>query len=231
MDNAVLAGLAGSGFKGLAMYTEVLQDAAIALVKQGVIAEASTTAISLSTAGQRDLFENIDWYKKHLVVRPQDVINNPEVIQSLGSIAMNTAIEVDIYGNVNSSHITDSRLMNGIGGSCDFSRNSRITIFMTTSTARDGAISAVVPMVSHVDNTEHDVHVIVTEHGYADLRGKCPRDRAELIIKNCCHPTYRPALHAYYEEAKRTAPGMHTPHVLSKALSWHQRFLETGSMK
>ena len=229
--NAVLAGLADGGFSGLTMYTEVLQDAALALVKQGVIENASTTAISLSTAGQRDLFENIDWYKNHLVVRPQDVSNNPEVIQRLGSIAMNTAIEVDIYGNVNSSHITGSRLMNGIGGSCDFSRNSRITIFMTPSTAKDGNISAVVPMVSHVDSTEHDVHVIVTEHGYADLRGKCPQDRAELIIENCCDPIYRPALRAYYEEAKRTAPGQHTPHVLGKAFSWHQKFLETGSMK
>ena len=229
--NAVLAGLEESGFHGLSMYTEVLQDAALNLVKKGILSCASTTGLSLSDAGQKDLFDNLDWYKERIVVRPQDLSNNAEIIQRLGTIAMNTAIEFDIYGNVNSSHITGSKLMNGIGGSCDFSRNSRITIFMAPSTTKNGAISTVVPMVSHVDSTEHDVQIVVTEHGYADLRGKCPVDRAELIIENCCDPAYRPALRAYFEEAKRTAPGQQTPHVLSKAFSWHCRFLENGSMK
>jgi succinyl-CoA:acetate CoA-transferase len=229
--NAVLAGLETSGFRGLNMYTEVLQDAALFLVKKGVLSTASTTALSLSEGGEDELFSNIDWYKERLIVRPQDITNNPEIIQRLGLIAMNTAMEIDIYGNVNSTHISGSKLMNGIGGSCDFSRNSRITIFMTPSTAKGGTISAIVPMVTHTDSTEHDVHVVVTEHGYADLRGKCPRDRAELIIENCCDPSYRPALREYYESAKKSAPGMHTPHDIREAFSWHIRCLETGTMQ
>ena len=85
-------------------------------------------------------------------------------------------------------------------------------------------------MVSHVDHTEHDVDVIVTEYGVADLRWKTPRQRAELIIENCAHPDYRPMLRAYFEEACDTVGG-HTPHMMDKALSWHERYLRTGSMK
>lgn len=144
---------------------------------------------------------------------------------------MNTAIEADIYGNVNSTHIMGTSMMNGIGGSGDFARNGGLSIFMTPSTAKGGAISSIVPMVSHVDHTEHDVQIIVTECGIADLRGKSPRERAELVIENCCHPDYRPALRDYYERAKAVAKGQHTPHDLNTALSWHQRYLDTGSMK
>ena len=62
-------------------------------------------------------------------------------------------------------------MMNGIGGSGDFARNARLAIFVTKSVAKGGDISSIVPFVSHVDHTEHDVDVIVTEQGYADLRG------------------------------------------------------------
>ena len=64
---------------------------------------------------------------------------------------------------------------NGIGGSGDFARSSAYTIFSCPSIAKGGAISSVVPMVSHTDHTEHDVHVIITEQGVADLRGLSPR--------------------------------------------------------
>ena len=231
--NAVLAGLASSGFKNLSFYSEVIQDSALSLIKQGVLDSCSGTSITPSPEGLVDFVENIEFYKKHIVLRPQEISNNPEVARRLGVIAMNTAIEADIYGNVNSTHIMGTRMMNGIGGSGDFARSSFMSIFMTASTAKGGEISSIVPMVSHVDHTEHDVRFIITEQGVADLRYLCPRERALTIINNCSHPDFRPMLLDYYERACKETPAgkAQTPHILSEALSWHDRFNKTGTMK
>jgi succinyl-CoA:acetate CoA-transferase len=164
------------------------------------------------------------------VLRPQEISNHPELVRRLGVLAMNGAIEADIYGNVNSTHLMGSRIQNGIGGSGDFARNAYISFFVTPSTAKGGAISSIVPMVSHVDHTEHDVNVIVTEQGLADLRGLAPRRRARLMIDNCAHPDYRPLLEDYFDRALSGAFGQQSPHLLQEALSWHARYVETGSM-
>ena len=86
-------------------------------------------------------------------------------------------------------------------------------------------------MVSHVDQTEHDVQIVITEQGIADLRWKTPCERAELLIENCAHPDYRAQLREYLAHARAVSPGKHTPHDLNQALSWHQRYLDTGTMK
>ena len=226
--NAVLAGLGDSGFSGLRMYTEVVQDSALKLIWDGKMVGASTTAISLSKKNQELFYDNIDFFRERIVIRPQEIANNPEIVRRLGLISMNTPIECDLYGNVNSTHIMGTKMMNGIGGSGDFARNAGLTIFATASVAKDGAISCIVPMCSHVDHTEHDVQVIVTEQGLADLRWKSPRQRAELIIDRCAHPQYRPLLREYLEEASKQ--GGHTHHDLKQALSWHTRYLDTGTM-
>ena len=231
VGNAVLQSLTAGGFRGLSMYTEVMQDAALKLLEQGVFSHISASAVSLERESRKRFYENLEEYREKIILRPQEISNHPEVIRRLGVIAMNTAIELDIYGNVNSTHIMGSKIMNGIGGSGDFTRNARLNLFATESVAAGGQISCIVPMVSHVDHTEHDVHVIVTEQGVADLRWKTPCERAELLIENCAHPDYRPMLREYFEHARRTAVGKHTPHDLRQALSWHQRFLDTGSMK
>ena len=231
VGNAVFSGLKTAGFSNLTMYTEVVQDSSLELIKEGVIDMASTTSLSLSEAGLKELYEHLDYYKEHIVIRPQDISNHPEPIRRLGVIAINTAAEIDIYGNVNSTHATGSSIINGIGGSGDFSRNARISIFMTPSTGKNGALSRIVPMVTHVDNCEHDVNVVVTEYGIADLRGRCPRERVKLIIENCAHPDYRPVLLAYYERACRNASGLQTPHDLATCFDMHRRYMETGSMK
>jgi succinyl-CoA:acetate CoA-transferase len=228
--NAVLYGLIDSDFENLTCYTEVLQDSMLDLLKSGKLTDISTTAISLSPEEIEKFEQEIDSYKDHIILRPQEITNNPEVIRRLGVIAMNTAIEIDIYGNVNSTHIAGSRMMNGIGGSGDFARNGSISIFSTPSCAKGGVISSVVPFVSHVDHTEHDVMVVVTEQGYADLRGLSPKERAVKIINNCAHPSYRDKLMDYFQRACKQSAS-HTPHILSEAFSWHSRFLETGSMK
>lgn len=209
--NAVLSGLNQGPFENLTAYTEVLQDGMLEMVKSGKLVMASATALSLSTAGMQDFLHNLEYYRERIVLRPQEISNHPEVIRRLGIIAMN-----------------------GIGGSGDFARNGYLSMFMTPSTAKDGAISCIVPMASHVDHTEHDVQIIVTEQGLADLRGLSPRQRAQQVIERCAHPSFRPALHDYVARAGAAARqgqgGLHTPHLLDEALSWHSRYQRTGRM-
>ncbi|WP_096704869.1 acetyl-CoA hydrolase/transferase family protein [Magnetospirillum sp. 15-1] len=232
--NAVLSGLNQGPFDNLTGYTEVLQDGMLEMLKSGKLAMASATALSLSPAGMKEFLGNLDFYRQRIVLRPQEISNHPEVIRRLGIIAMNGMIEADIYGNVNSTHIMGTRIMNGIGGSGDFARNAYLSIFMTPSTAKDGAISCIVPMASHVDHTEHDVQILVTERGLADLRGLAPRQRSREVIGRCAHPDYQAALLDYVARAEQAARaghgGLHTPHILDEALSWHSRFERQGRM-
>ena len=173
--------------------------------------------------------KDIERYKQKIILRPIDIVNAPEVIERLGVIALNTAIEMDIYGHINSTHIGGTRIMAGVAGSIEFARNGYLSIFMAPSIARGGNISTIVPMVSHVDHTEHEVSVMVTEQGLADLRGLDPRERAIEIIEKCAHPDYRPLLWDYFHEAE--AKGGHEPHILSKAFDFHLRLMEKGTMK
>jgi succinyl-CoA:acetate CoA-transferase len=229
--NAVLAGLDESPFRDLVAFTEVIQDGMLDLLDSGTLRFASATSFGLSSDGVQRFMEQIDRYKGRILLRSEDISNHPELVRRLGVIAMNGMIEADIYGNVNSTHVMGSAVMNGIGGSGDFARNAFVNFFMSPSTAKGGAVSAIVPMASHVDHTEHDVHVLVTEQGLADLRGVSPRARATRIIERCAHPEYRDALTDYVERADRARPAArHTPHLLGEALSWHQRYLDTGHM-
>ena len=122
--------------------------------------------------------DNLQFFRQRIVLRPQEISNNPEVVRRLGIISINTAIEVDLFGNVNSTHVMGRQMMNGIGGSGDFTRNAYLSIFTCPSTAKGGKISTIVPLVSHMDHSEHSVQIVVTEQGVADLRGKDPHERA-----------------------------------------------------
>ena len=229
--NAVIAGLGGAEFENLTVYTEVIQEGLFDLIDAGKLNFASGTSITLSPSGLNRFYTNLDQYRKKILLRPQDISNSPEVIRRLGVIAMNTAIEFDIYGNVNSTHILGSNIMNGIGGSGDFARNAYLTFFFTNSVAKDGDISSIVPMCSHIDHTEHDVDVFITERGIADVRGLSPKERARVIIERCAHPDYQPMLLDYLERAEKYTNYAHTPQLLDEALSWHSRFLNSNSMK
>ncbi|RLL42743.1 acetyl-CoA hydrolase/transferase family protein [Oceanobacillus piezotolerans] len=227
--NAVLHGMIQSDFKDLVVYSEVLQDAVFDLMDAGKVNFASACSLTLSEEKMKQVFGDFEKYKDRLILRPQEISNHPEIIRRLGLISINTALEFDIYGNVNSTHVSGTKMMNGIGGSGDFARNARLGIFVTKSIAKGGDISSIVPFVSHIDHTEHDVDVVVTEQGYADLRGLAPRERVPLIIENCAHPMYREQLWDYYNEALER--GGQTPHVLEKAFSWHTNFKEKGTMR
>ncbi|UZR95403.1 succinate CoA transferase [Chondrinema litorale] len=227
--NAVLSGFIESPFEDLTMYSEVLQDSTFELFDAGKLKFASASSITVSEECRKHFLENFEKYKDKIVLRPQNISNAAEVIRRLGIIAINTAIEFDIYGNVNSTHITGTKMMNGIGGSGDFARNAYLSVFVCPSTSKNNSISHVVPMVSHTDHTEHDVDILVTEQGLADLRGLAPVERAIQVIENCVHPEYQEQMRQYYGEA--LTQGGHTPHILEKTFNWHLNFKKYGTMK
>ncbi|MDR7328763.1 succinate CoA transferase [Corynebacterium guangdongense] len=229
VPNAVMAGLLDSKFENIKAYTEVIQDGMLDLIDAGKMTVASATSFSLSPDAAEVMNEKAAHYRKYIITRPLHVSNHPEVIRRMDLISSNGMIEADIYGNINSTNVTGTRVMNGIGGSGDFTRNAIASTFISPSTAKGGAISAIVPFASHIDHTEHDAMVIITEYGIADLRGLAPAERAKRVIK-VAHPEYRPLLEEYVERALK-GKNVHTPHDLSTALSFHQRFEETGSMK
>jgi propionyl-CoA:succinyl-CoA transferase len=225
--NAVLAGLADSAeFPKFKVYTEVLQDAMLDLIADGAVLGASTCSLTLTNDKLRFLYDNFDDFADRIVLRPQEISNSPEVARRLGVVATNTAIEVDVYGHVNSTHFFGTQIMNGLGGSGDFERNAYLSIFMCPSVAKGGRASTIVPMCSHVDHNEHSVQVVVTEQGLADLRGLAPLPRARRIIDRCAHPAYRDYLHRYLE----SAPPGHLRHDLRRCFELHNNFLEGGVM-
>ena len=229
--NAVLFGLEEGPFEGLTSYTEVIQDGMIRLMKSGKVTAASATAFSLSPEMLTEVNADMASYRDRIVLRPQEISNNPEIIRRLGVIAMNGMIEADIYGNVNSTHVMGSRIQNGIGGSGDFARNGYLSIFMAPSTAQKGTISTIVPMASHVDHTEHDVQVVVTEQGLADLRGLSPTPARAPHHREVRRARLQAAAVDYLSRAERLSYGRHTPHLLSESLGWHNRYLRSGRMK
>ncbi|MEG1635393.1 MAG: acetyl-CoA hydrolase/transferase family protein [Rikenellaceae bacterium] len=208
------------------MYTEVIQDAVIGLMKEGRCKFASGCSLTVSNDVMKEVYADLDFFKKKIVLRPSEISNNPELVRRLALITINTALEADIYGNVNSTHVVGRKMMNGIGGSGDFARNSYLSIFTCPSVAKEGMISAIVPMVSHLDHSEHSVNVIITEQGVADLRGKSPMQKAEVIIENCVHPSYKELLREY----TALANAGHTPHNLNAAFGFHNEFNESGDM-
>jgi succinate CoA transferase len=227
--NAVLAALGNNkSVPPFEMYTEVLQDSVVPLLENELCTFASTTALTLSPEMMRRVTSNIDFFRRRILMRPQEITNHPEIVRRLGIVSMNTAIEVDLTGNVNSTHVMGKTMMNGIGGSGDFTRNAYLSVFSCPSTAKGGKISAIVPLASHMDHSEHSVQIVITEQGVADLRGKDPHERAEEIIDRCAHPDYREQLRDYLHLTKA---GQHEPLSLSLGLAMHRQYLRHGDMR
>lgn len=225
--NAVLAAMGNSkNIPDFDVYTEVIQDAVIGLMESGRVKFASGCSLSVSNEVIEKIYKNLPFFKERLVLRPSEYSNNPGVVRRLGLISINTALEADIYGNINSTHVMGTKMMNGIGGSGDFTRSSYVSVFVTPSIAKGGKISAFVPNVSHQDHSEHSVNIIISEYGVADLRGKNPRQRAIEIIEKCAHPDYRPLLLEYLDNA----PQGQTPMDIYNCFAFHKAFMETGDM-
>ncbi|MGJ8640360.1 MAG: acetyl-CoA hydrolase/transferase family protein [Opitutaceae bacterium] len=226
--NAVLGALGENpSIPPFEMYSEVIQDSVIGLMRSGDIAFASATSLTVSPPVLKEVYDDLDFFKQRMVLRPQEISNHPEAVRRLGIISINTAIEADIWGNINSTHVMGNNLMNGIGGSGDFTRNAYISIFTCPSVAKGGAISTIVPMVAHLDHSEHSVQVLITDQGIADLRGKDPIQRAREIVDKCAHPEYRDQLHAYFDDVKDG----HTPQTLRTAFAMHEAFMEKKDMR
>ncbi len=227
INNAVLKVLGcNADIPPFMMYSEVLQTSVIELLEQERIIGASASSLTVPPSVLERIYRNMDFFSERIVLRPQEISNNPEIIRRLGVIALNVGLEFDIYGHANSTHVAGVDLMNGIGGSGDFERNAYLSIFMAPSIAKGGKISTIVPMCSHVDHSEHSVKVIITEHGVADLRGLSPIQRAEAIIGNCAHPMYRDYLYSYLARGKRG----HIHHDLAHAFDLYQNLEQYGSM-
>ena len=226
--NAVLGALGeNKDIPAFEMYTEVIQDSVVGLMKEGRVKFARGCSLTIGADKLQDIINNMDFFRDKIVLRPQEISNNPEVARRLGLITINTALEADIFGNINSTHVCGTKMMNGIGGSGDFTRNAYISIYTTPSTAKNGCISSIVPMVSHLDHSEHSVKILITEHGIADLRGKSPIQRAHEIIEKCVDPSYRQMMREYLEKSKVA----HTQHNLALAFAMHEEFLRSGDMR
>lgn len=225
--NAVLAGLdADPDIPPFDMYTEVIQDSVLKLLESGKCRFASTSSMTFSKDAMEKFYDNIDYFHSRIMLRPSEISNHPEVVRRLGIISMNTALEADIFGNINSTCVSGVRMMNGIGGSADFTRNAYVSIFSCPSVAKKGLISAIVPMVSHLDHSDHSVDILITEQGIADMRAKSPMDRAKAVIENCAHPDYRPLLREYLAMSKSG----YMPHTLRAAFAMHEAFTTEGDM-
>ncbi len=226
--NAVLEAMADHPeIPSFQMFTEVIQDSVIGLMRKGRVTFASGCSLTVPPRTLEGIYADWNFFRTRLVLRPQEITNNPELVRRLGIISVNTAIEVDLSGNVNSTHILGRSMMNGIGGSADFARNAFLSIFTCPSMAKGGSISTIVPLVSHLDSSEHSVSVIVTDQGVADLRGKSPAERARVLIDNCAHPEYRDQLRRYVAMAGNT----HTPQTLAAAFGMHIKFSKDGDMR
>ncbi|MGE5365034.1 MAG: succinate CoA transferase [Bacteroidota bacterium] len=226
--NAVLGALgANPEIPPFQMYTEVIQDSVVDLMKKGDVTFASGCSLTVSPARLKEIYSDLKFFHPKLVLRPQEISNSPEVARRIGIISINTALEADLFGNINSTQVLGKDMMNGIGGSGDFTRNAYVSIFTCPSVAKKGAISAIVPMVSHVDHSEHSVQILITEQGIADLRAKSPTAKLKAIIENCVHPDYKQQLWDYY----RLAGTSHTPQTLCAAFGMHQQFIKTKDMR
>jgi propionyl-CoA:succinyl-CoA transferase len=228
MANSILLALGSHpDIPAFQMYTEVIQDAVVELIERERVTFASGCSLTVTNPILQRVYGNLDWFRSRIVLRPQEITNSPEIVRRLGIVSVNTALEVDIFGNVNSTHVMGRKMMNGIGGSGDFTRNAYLSTFTCPSTAKGGKISTIVPLVSHMDHSEHSVQVVATEFGVADLRGKSPYQRAIEIISKCAHPDFRDLLMSYLTIVE----GAHTPHTLSAAFGMHEEFQRSGDMR
>ena len=191
--------------KDLGIHTEMFNDGMVDLYNAGVVSNRKKTLwkgkmVGAFALGTQKLY---DFVNNNIGVEFQQgrVTNNPNVIgQNFRMISVNTALQVDMFGQVCSQSI-GSRHFSGTGGQLDTHRGAQLSeggrgIIALRSTAKNGSISTIVPVLTHgaeVTIPSQDVDTVVTEFGIAELRGLCIRDRAKALI-NIAHPDFRAQL-------------------------------------
>lgn len=191
--------------KDLGVHSETLTEAMMELVQAGVINNSKKTlnpgiCIGAQAAGSEKFYEFIDHHPL-FAVYPVDYVNNPYVVgQNYKQTSINSCMEVDLKGQVNSETV-GGRQYSGIGGQLDHVRGAQLSeggksILALNSTAKQDTISKIVPCFAPGNVTtisRYDVHYIVTEYGVADLKYKTERQRALALI-SIAHPKFRDEL-------------------------------------
>jgi acyl-CoA hydrolase/GNAT superfamily N-acetyltransferase len=209
IPNAILANL--SNKNDLGVHTELFSEGIADLMKRGVITNARKTidrgkTVAAFCMGTKDTYTYIH-DNPSVEFRTIDYTNNPRIIAQLNNIAaVNSALEIDLTGQATAESIGKT-FYSGVGGQADFMRGAILasggkTILVIQSTAKDGAVSRIVPFLKEgagVTLTRGDIHYVVTEYGIAYLHGKNIRERAMALI-SVSHPKFRPSL---IEEARK----------------------------
>jgi len=229
LSRAILTAFRTSSYEGLTFFCGALQEEMVDLLAAGKASLLSGGSIALTPHTIDILRPFGPDLREHLVLRSMEVCNSTAAVSSLGILALNTGIEMDLFGNVNSSHIGGTQVVNGIGGGAAFAANAGLSVMLMPSVRKDGRISCFVPATPHVDVIHHDVDVVISEFGTADLRGRDDVECAQSIIENCAHPVYRPGLQLALEKA--LSHGGHHPMVLSGSFSWQEALQKSGTMR
>ncbi len=212
IPDAVLAQL--SGKRNLGIHTEMVSDGVVKAIERGIVTNQKKTlhpgkVIATFVLGSSALYEYVD-NNPYFELHPCDYTNNPWVISRNDKmVAINSAIEVDITGQVCSDSI-GTAIYSGFGGQVDFIRGAAASrggkpIIALPSTAKNGTISRIVPTLAlgaGVVTSRADVHYVVTEFGVALLHGKNLRQRAEALVA-IAHPQFQEELSdAVHEQFK-----------------------------
>jgi acyl-CoA hydrolase len=220
IPNAVVVQLEGKQHIGI--HTEMVSDGIVRAMEKGIITNRRKTlhpgkVIATFFLGSQDLYEYVH-NNPVFEVHPCDYTNNPFVVaQNEGMVAINSAIEVDITGQVCSDSM-GTKIYSGFGGQVDFVRGASYAkrgkpIIALPATARNGSVSRIVPQLrpgAGVVTTRADVHYVVTEYGVADLHGKNLRQRADALIA-IAHPAFRADLEAYVRSLRSGVPKAKVP--------------------
>ena len=199
--------------KNLGIHTEMFSDGLINLVEEGIVnGEAKSIhpgkIIAGFVLGTKRLFKFID-NNPVIEFHPQEYVNDPFVIaQNKKMVAINSAIEIDITGQVCADSI-GTKIFSGIGGQVDFIRGSAHSeggkpIIALPSITKDGQYSRIVPLLrpgAGVVTSRGDVHYVITEYGVAHLFGKSLKERAKELIR-IAHPKFRDELSNYAKETR-----------------------------
>ncbi|HEY0923906.1 GNAT family N-acetyltransferase [Rheinheimera pacifica] len=191
--------------KDLGVHSELITDGVMDLIKKGVVNNRKKTfhpgkTVTSFCVGSRALYDFVH-ANPHLGFYPSEYVNSPtNIARNDNMVAINSAIEVDLTGQIVSDSI-GHLFYSGIGGQVDFSRGASMSsggkpIIALPSTAQNGTISRIVPFISEgagVVTSRGHVHYVVTEFGVASLRGKSIRERSLELIR-VAHPKFRQRL-------------------------------------